>query len=389
MSIEPVSSSGDRAAQARRELRHRPVNTLVLEGGPSPSLQVRLMRYLEAKYPGFLGSTDLFAGTSNGSFVALFLASRLGQTPPEDALSILDAAIAFNNEILSVLDRSPWSLVRYALGWWPMHEAGQLRTVLEAAFGDKTLGDLHRHVVIMSYDKTQGIAKVFDNFLPTSPDNAARLVDVALSSSAFPTYLPIHRNLRDNHEYLDGALVANNPTMAALARTGAHLGGPGGSGTVDLVALTLGSSEPPDTNWLYRLTSWLLDRPDRDDPSSVSWGWVQWLLTNPLVQVDVITHGAMNEINDQAKLLLGPRYHRSNPPLRDIAYLFQTGFSSDTKTLIRQLDKQAAELCADPDPNSDVNRTLTWLAGAWPIHPPVSLPLAGAAAAAAAAAPNA
>ncbi|HMY18935.1 MAG TPA: hypothetical protein PKA58_21560, partial [Polyangium sp.] len=50
---------------------------LSIDGGPAAPVQVRMLRKVEERYPGFLASTDMFAGTSDGAMVGMFLASRL------------------------------------------------------------------------------------------------------------------------------------------------------------------------------------------------------------------------------------------------------------------------------------------------------------------------
>lgn len=68
---------------------------------------------------------------------------------------------------------------------------------------------------IPAYNLTEGKPRIFkfdyDNF---NQDNYKTYVDVALATSAAPTYLPIHTINRTN--YVDGGVYANNPILVGL-----------------------------------------------------------------------------------------------------------------------------------------------------------------------------
>ena len=190
---------------------------LTMDGGPSPLLQIRLLREVERLCPGFLERTDLFAGTSDGGFISLFLAASL--TRGKSAAQALDDAVTFGNELIYALDLDWCSVARLLLGFSAAHSARGLRALLEKkdVYGDLRMTELTRGAMVVSFDAFNWRPRYFRNFEPfchrgADDTSGATLVDAALSSSAFPLFLPIHYGFRGRH-YLDGGLVANNPCL--------------------------------------------------------------------------------------------------------------------------------------------------------------------------------
>jgi hypothetical protein len=60
---------------------------------------------------------------------------------------------------------------------------------------------------IFKYDHSEGQLK---------RDNRRRYVDIALATSAAPTYLPIVTDPTDHTQYTDGGVYANNPTFVGI-----------------------------------------------------------------------------------------------------------------------------------------------------------------------------
>jgi patatin-like phospholipase/acyl hydrolase len=87
---------------------------------------------------------------------------------------------------------------------------------------------------------------------------------------------------------VDGGVVANNPSMAAVAQ--ALDGRAAGTPLDELVLLSLGSGSEP----MY------IERGD------VDWGWAQW--ARPLVSMMI--SGVMGVADFQSRQLLGDRYFR-------------------------------------------------------------------------------
>lgn len=157
---------------------------------------------------------DLFAGTSIGGILALGLASRVPAADIRDAF-LEDGADIFGSSSKATGLRK-WVGMAGSLPS-PRHDAKALKQTIERIVGDAALvKDLHRPAVIPAVNLTKGGPKVFKtghhaNF---KNDWRLRIVDVALATSAAPTYLPVHRI---GHElFADGGLFANSPDAVAV-----------------------------------------------------------------------------------------------------------------------------------------------------------------------------
>ncbi len=206
------------------------IKILSLDGGPGPLLELRVIERLQRRFEqfsefgSFLDQADVFAGTSNGGLMALYLARGLteaqadreaGRTPRSSA-EIIDGCLRFSDDyvtalapdthhVASLLDpfgamrelaveraaaselrqssvgerlrriaRLPmyvagslgeiWKLRRTIVGKAALSHADALERRLVDAFGDWRLGDLTRKVVVLSFDTTAWKPRAFRNF---------------------------------------------------------------------------------------------------------------------------------------------------------------------------------------------------------------------------------
>lgn len=97
------------------------------------------------------------------------------------------------------------------------HPAQGLHNVLEARFGNKTIGDLKHRILIPTVNYSTGKGQFFKT--PHAPafgmDYRRRLVDVGMATAAAPTYFPLHR-IEDEGVFADGGLVGNSPGLFGL-----------------------------------------------------------------------------------------------------------------------------------------------------------------------------
>ncbi|WP_437077485.1 CBASS cGAMP-activated phospholipase [Streptomyces sp. enrichment culture] len=149
---------------------------------------------------------DLIAGTSTGGIIALGLG--LGLSPRE----ILTFYTEHGPRIFR--DRSRMRGIRHLLR--AKYGSEPLKAALTEVFGDRTFGESTKRLVITSYNVAADDVYLFRTpHLPTlKRDWREKAVNVALATSAAPTYLP--GMPLDGARLIDGGVWANNPTMVAL-----------------------------------------------------------------------------------------------------------------------------------------------------------------------------
>jgi HCOMODA/2-hydroxy-3-carboxy-muconic semialdehyde decarboxylase len=176
-----------------------------------------------------------------------------------------------------------------------------LRKVALGVFGDRKLDDLGKRVLVPTFDLDNGDGpeplpggalrtwkpKFFHNFPGGDSDGQEKAVDVALRTSAAPVFLPSYQG------YIDGGVVANNPSMAAVSLA-LHPAGAGKS-IDDLRVFSLSTG----TNSQYL-------------PGDHAWGAANWGI--PLIELMI---GGTSGVADyECTVILGPsRYFRLDPVL--------------------------------------------------------------------------
>jgi patatin-like phospholipase/acyl hydrolase len=263
---------------------------LTLDGGGIRGLITAiLLKRLEEAKPGFLSSVDLVAGTSTGGLIALGLAS--GKLP-EEAMDLYEkhGKTVFSDSVFdNVKDVGGLIGAQYSIKY--------LKQVLTSEFNQLTLGDLEKKVVVSSFDLDNEFkgpghvrtwkAKFFHNFPGNDSDANETVVDVALRTSNAPTYFPIYQG------YIDGGVVANNPSMCALAQ--AIHPSTGGQNLENIVLLSLGTGHNPRYIEIMK----------------GDWGLLHWA---PHI-LNLMLEGSAGLADYQCQQLLGERYKRVNPIL--------------------------------------------------------------------------
>jgi patatin-like phospholipase/acyl hydrolase len=273
-----------------------PYRILSIDGGGIRGLlSAILLQRLEEKHPGFMDQIDLFAGTSTGGLLALGLAA---------GFTLAKARELYEDKGTFVFADSFWDdLTDLGTAIGAQYAVDNLKQVLTEQFGKRTLADLPKKVLISAFQMDNKATapgtlrtwkpKFFHNYPGDDSDGAELVVDVGVRTSAAPVYFPIYQG------YVDGGVVAGNPSMCALAQA---LHPPtGGQALEDIVLLSLGTGHNP------RYVS----------VTHGDWGWAQWI--NDLNILGVMMDGGSGLADYQCRQVLGRRYHRLNPILpRDI-----------------------------------------------------------------------
>ena len=258
---------------------------LTFDGGGIKGLfTATLLERILQRRPTLLERTDLLSGTSTGGIIALGLAA--GKAPPT-------MARLYREDGPRIFDDSWWDdLLDLGKAVGADYSNKGLKRVLKREFGSTILSDLGMRVLIPAFDLDAPAKrgrprawkpKFFHNFPGRDSDGRERVVDVALRTSAAPTYFPSHQG------YIDGGVVANNPSVAALTQALQT----GGCSLDEVYVLSLGTGAEP---------KYLAGK--RHD-----WGWGQW--ARPLVSLMI--SGSMGVADYQCNQLLGDRYRRVNP----------------------------------------------------------------------------
>ena len=150
-----------------------------------------------------------------------------------------------------------------------------------------------------------------------------RVVDVAMRTSAAPLELPIYQSLNGvagAPGFVDGGLVANNPSMITLSaivgslKNGSTSQGPQSAGDSlrDITMLSVGTGRNLVSKAQY------VDPEFKD--GSAAWGYQKWLfdLSNPLILIDAFLQGGNEAAAFQSRILLGEEnFNRLNVPIKD------------------------------------------------------------------------
>ena len=159
---------------------------------------------------GLAHQFDLITGTSIGGINAIGLG--FGATT-EDLLTLFRDRGARIFPGASGMKRWLPGFFRNLIG--PKFKPDELRGAVEGVVGKKTMAEAQTRLLIPAYDASMGRVYLFKT--PHVPPGDLRdankaAVDVALATSAAPTYFPAHK-VPDRGVFVDGGVWANCPAM--------------------------------------------------------------------------------------------------------------------------------------------------------------------------------
>lgn len=190
---------------------------LALDGGGAKGLfSADLLAHLEQDLRvKVTDHFDLIAGTSTGGIIALALGAGLSPSEIVEFYRELTARVFPSSRRLN-----PARLFRST------YSQAALAETLESVFGDRRLEDSHKRLIIPSWDLRTNRVHIFKtpHHSKLVRDRSVRMVDVALATSAGPTFLPVARVA--GGRLIDGGVWANNPSVVAIAEAISMLDAP-------------------------------------------------------------------------------------------------------------------------------------------------------------------
>ncbi len=233
---------------------------------------------------------DLIVGTSTGGIIAC-------------ALSIGKSA----KEIFELYESLIPKLFKpKTKGFFkPKYTNEILRNELENILGNKTLKDAKTKLCITSVDVENSSPRFHksDYFDRNSPRQDEKLIDLALATSAAPTYFPLV-NTKHSTNLTDGGMVANNPSLVALIDA-MQLA----NNIEDISLLSIGTGEqchmPYDVDKLKNggKINWLIGSKNKK------------ILPNGSPLLELLMESQSKLAHFQTGFLLKERYLRINPKL--------------------------------------------------------------------------
>lgn len=151
---------------------------------------------------------DLIAGTSTGSIIGSLLA--IGTRASEiRALYESDMASIFSFTMKRNIFRRLWRA---------KYRKTHLEEKVRDYFKDMTFNDVKTHLLVTSVDITTMTARFHKSGYNTRyyPRTDELLANAVLASTAAPSFFPLEQKLKHSAYLIDGAIVANNPSLVAL-----------------------------------------------------------------------------------------------------------------------------------------------------------------------------
>lgn len=162
---------------------------------------------------------DLICGTSTGGLIALALslkvpASEICNFYVNEGEKIFPNQRKIKIPFIGIVDIG--FIKQVALSG--KYSDIQLEEALRKMFKNSKIRDSNNLLCIPSYSVTEAKPKVFKyDHTNLSRDNEAPMIDIALATSAAPTYLPMAESeYFNNEQFVDGGVWANNPTLVGL-----------------------------------------------------------------------------------------------------------------------------------------------------------------------------
>jgi len=250
-------------------------------------------------------SFDLIAGTSTGGILACALTLKNEQGLPLYSLDELGKIYLADGKTIF-----PKKIIN---NWFrPRFSSAGLKFVLEKYLKDKRLKDCTKPVLITCYDVRSYQPYYFTGRF-INPGSLAYhhsknflLTDICRATSAAPTFLPsffmeyFAEEQNTKHNFIDGGVYVNNPSMAAIAEILAN-------GRDFLYNSDRINPLKLDDIYLLSLGTGMTSK-EITESQGKNWGPMSWV--RPVIEV--MMQGNSQSVHKQVETLLGKRYLRLN-----------------------------------------------------------------------------
>ena len=236
---------------------------------------------------------DFIAGTSTGGIIALALA--IGKTAKE-------IEELYYQYIPKIFGEKRNSLLAVTA---PKYKSSMLELMVAEVFNDYSLEDVKTHVLITSVNLDNAQPRFYkSNYLARNAERLPeKLKNIAMATSAAPTYFKAKTGLKDSHNLIDGGICANNPSLSAV---------------IDALVFeennSLNTIPPNNLNDIILVSVGTGERGEMpyDSKKLVNGGWYNW--ARPVIEVLMESQSQMAHFQTEL-LLTKDRYLRINPAL--------------------------------------------------------------------------
>ncbi|UII54227.1 patatin-like phospholipase family protein [Cytobacillus spongiae] len=279
-------------------------------GGIRGVLPIAILQAMEEDLQEPVGRLfDLIAGTSTGSIIAA------SASLDKDMKGLLKNYKLYGEKIF--IRQAKVGLFK------SVYNDRYLRRLLKKAFGDLSLMNMEKPLIIPAVDLTHGNPFIHRSNYGSFKDQdlSIRLWDAVLSSCSAPIYFPPN-NIENQYLSIDGGLWANNPSLVCISEAVHYFN----ESLKDIQILSLGTGK---------------QKIDFDMKSDKQWGLKQWMpFQLPSLKVtpkllDLALNLSSESVTYHCELLLQENYLRINEelgeeiPFDDVTYmeeLIQLGY---------------------------------------------------------------
>jgi len=201
----------------------RPFYILACDGGgvrgkATVKFLYEFTKYMKTKDPNFklYDFFDMYAGTSVGALIILMISACKYD---EDKLMEV-----FNDHLCrEIMDKSVWDKLVGLIQHKPKYDGEGKRKAITKHLGDIKLSEIDKYVVIPTYNITEQRTQIFHS---DQINETVLCREIADATSAAPAYFPSVKITNCNNKnqkckegwFIDGGVVANNPTICAIAK---------------------------------------------------------------------------------------------------------------------------------------------------------------------------